>query len=147
MSAIATYRGITSYCKECWKIKSRLHRAENLERVQEYDRNRSALPHRVEARKAYAQTKEYKESVAKSQPEWIARNKEKRQAHILTGNAVRDGRLIKAPCEVCGNSEVDAHHDDYGKPMVVRWLCRTHHADYHKRLREHIRRRLIIADA
>lgn len=42
------------------------------------------------------------------------------------------GKINKMPCEVCGKEKVDAHHDDYMKPLDVRWLCRTHHLEYHK---------------
>lgn len=42
--------------------------------------------------------------------------------------AVKSGRLVKQPCEVCGLTAVQAHHDDYSKPLDVRWLCITHHA-------------------
>lgn len=45
--------------------------------------------------------------------------------------AYRTGRLVSQPCEVCGAVKTDAHHDDYDQPLVVRWLCRTHHSAQH----------------
>lgn len=40
--------------------------------------------------------------------------------------------LVRLPCEICGNEVAQAHHDDYSKPLDVRWLCTTHHAEWHK---------------
>jgi len=37
------------------------------------------------------------------------------------------GILVPLPCEVCGSEDVERHHQDYSKPMLVRWLCRPHH--------------------
>jgi deoxycytidylate deaminase len=54
-----------------------------------------------------------------------------RKAHVILGNAVRDKRVVKQPCEVCGSTIVQAHHDDYSKPLEVRWLCVPHHNEHH----------------
>ena len=53
-------------------------------------------------------------------------------ARYQTSRMIASGELIKAPCEVCGSLEVQAHHDDYNKPSEVRWLCRKHHVQWHK---------------
>jgi len=51
-------------------------------------------------------------------------------------SAVRRGQLVRQPCERCQTSIfVDAHHDDYGKPLDVRWLCRIHHRERHRELK------------
>jgi hypothetical protein len=30
---------------------------------------------------------------------------------------------------------VDAHHDDYARPLDVTWLCRRHHQQRHAEMR------------
>ena len=60
-------------------------------------------------------------------------------AVVKVSKAVRAGKLIPQPCEVCGVSKtasdgrraVHAHHDDYSKPLEVRWLCKQHHDELH----------------
>jgi hypothetical protein len=47
-------------------------------------------------------------------------------------HAIKKGLLVKKPCEVCGAKRVEAHHDDYRKPLSVRWLCSTHHREHHR---------------
>lgn len=57
---------------------------------------------------------------------------EKTRARNMVRNAIRDGRLYKKPCERCGQKDdVEAHHDDYSKPLEVIWLCVKHHAERH----------------
>lgn len=41
--------------------------------------------------------------------------------------AVTAGKIEKLPCDICGSSKVEAHHQDYNKPFDVVWLCRRHH--------------------
>ena len=65
---------------------------------------------------------------------------EKYAAKVLTNNAIKRKRLVKQPCEICGDTNVHAHHDDYYKPLEVRWLCIKHHEAYHVEQRELILR-------
>ena len=41
--------------------------------------------------------------------------------------AIKSGKIIRMPCERCGEQKVEAHHDDYSKRLEVRWLCIKHH--------------------
>lgn len=60
------------------------------------------------------------------------------RVRALTRSYIKSGKLIKGLCEVCGiNEDVEAHHDDYNKPMDIRWLCRKHHREHHKFHVEH----------
>jgi hypothetical protein len=54
----------------------------------------------------------------------------RRKAITAVNNAIRDGRLERQPCEVCG-AQGQGHHDDYTRPLAVRWLCSQHHALEH----------------
>jgi hypothetical protein len=58
---------------------------------------------------------------------------EKARARWLIQQRLARGTLTRQPCEVCGDPKTDAHHDDYSKPLDVRWLCRAHHAELHRR--------------
>lgn len=44
---------------------------------------------------------------------------------------LKRGKIVKKPCEVCGSEKSQAHHDDYSKPLKVRWFCREHHLELH----------------
>lgn len=52
--------------------------------------------------------------------------------HKIVLKAVKSGELIRQPCQVCGYDKAIAHHDDYDKPLIVRWLCRSHHGLWHR---------------
>jgi ribosomal protein S27AE len=44
---------------------------------------------------------------------------------------VRRGAMTRMPCESCGTTKSQAHHDDYSKPLEVRWLCAKCHGRHH----------------
>lgn len=58
----------------------------------------------------------------------------KNRARCVVYRAVRAGRLERGPCEHADREcrgPVQAHHDDYDRPLVVRWLCALHHRRLH----------------
>jgi hypothetical protein len=122
----------TSRCKECTKAAVRANYRNNVDQYRAYEKTRSMAPHRVDARKAYAKTPHGLARGAIAKKRYIETNPVKRKAHNKVWLALRTGRLVPAPCEVCGATNTQAHHDDYSKPLDVRWLCTTHHAEWHR---------------
>lgn len=96
------------------------------------------MPHRVEARKHYAKTMTGRLKQNQVKERWEETNRHKRVANYLTGNAIRDGRLIKEPCFICG-ADAEAHHSMYDEPLAVTWLCDTHHKQVHVEHRARLR--------
>lgn len=110
-----TKDGLMKYCKNC----DRLYRR----------KMRKAHPETYKARdkRYYARHREEKLQYLK---QWRKSNKHKLDAHALVRQAIRRGVLTKQPC-FCGELQVDAHHEDYAKPLDVHWLCRRHHELIH----------------
>ncbi len=57
----------------------------------------------------------------------------KEGARGSVNRAIKNGTITRKPCEVCGTSDrIEAHHDDYSKPLDVRFLCQKHHNQHHR---------------
>lgn len=110
--------GHLNKCKECTKKDVRSSRLSNIDHYREYDRERGRLQHRV------ALNVEVTARRRKAHPE-------KMRAHSAVNRAVREGRLIKQPCLVCGDPKSHGHHEDYGRQLDVIWLCAVHHKQRH----------------
>lgn len=84
--------------------------------VQEYDRLRYHNPDR-------------KAKSAENSTRWRRDHPEAYRAQTAVNNAIRDRRLEKGPCSICGtDKDVHGHHKDYAKPLDVVWLCaKCHH--------------------
>ncbi|MBA4107886.1 MAG: hypothetical protein C0485_19310 [Pirellula sp.] len=65
---------------------------------------------------------------------WKAANPDKTKAVNLVRLAIDAGGIEKQPCCQCGHIRAEAHHDDYTKPLDVRWLCRRRHRRHHASL-------------
>jgi hypothetical protein len=53
------------------------------------------------------------------------------RARLMVRTAIASGKLKRQPCEQCGAPNAHGHHDDYSKPLDVRWLCPPCHAAHH----------------
>jgi hypothetical protein len=117
----------------------------DFEHKRDYWRKQNAKPRSRAARKRYAATAKGKAATGRyiRSPEakilrqqailrWREANPEKYAAQRLLFNALRRGLIVREPCEICGALEVEAHHEDYSKPLQVRFLCRRHHREYHR---------------
>lgn len=100
-------------CKSCTRGDVRANRAAKREYYIAYDRQRTNTTARI----------------AESKKRHPARHR----ARVHVRNAIVRGKLTRGPCELCGDTEAQAHHDDYAQPLAVRWLCRKHHAELHRR--------------
>ena len=102
--------GHLNKCKACTKSDATQHRADNIERIRAYDRARGSR-----------QSPEYLR-------EWRRKNPEKYRAHRLVATNLKNPGV----CSECPSTfHVEAHHDDYSKPLDVRWLCAVCHKQHH----------------
>ncbi len=121
--------GHLNKCKECTKRDVAENYIARHEQYVRYDHERSVLPHRRLAVKRYAAA--HPEIINKGHQRYRMRYPDKYIAHSKLNNAIRDGRLVRQPCQVCGSPKAEAHHTDYFKPLDVKWLCRKHHLMEH----------------
>ena len=129
----ASKDGLSAKCKSCQSEYDKL-RANNPDRVlarELYQKTDAGIEALNRARKKYAANNKGKiYEVTKSYRE---NNKKKYRAHGKIAYEIKMGNLTKKPCEICGSiSNLNAHHDDYDKPLDIRWLCSKHHAEWHK---------------
>ena len=126
--------GFVNKCKECNKKDVSENYRKNIDHYKKYEKQRALLPHRVKARYDYSQTGQGKEKGNEAKKRWSENNAIKRGAATIVGNAVRDGRLKKQySCSECNISgvRIHGHHEDYAKPLEVRWLCSACHSEWH----------------
>ncbi len=114
-------RGHSYRCRVCCAQRVTRRRASDSdfrEKLRTAERARRATP--IAKKKMAIQRRKYD-----------AGNPKKRRVYERVKEAVRLGSLVRGACEVCGFLRVHGHHDDYNKPLIVRWLCPAHHAKWH----------------
>lgn len=111
--------GRLNACAECCKAANQANYRANFFTIRRYDKLRQQRPERRRANNSYS--RKHKQQ-----------HPDRKRARNALNNAVRDGRLVRKPCERCGTTrKVEGHHADYSKPLVVHWLCRgCHHLEH-----------------
>ena len=115
-----TKDGHLGKCKNCTKkdAKERYNSEEGREKVKKYEKERFKTQNRKD------KVREYRRKRSRLHPG-------KTKANAKVNNMIRDGKLKKLPCEICGDPKSQAHHPDYRKPLFVKWLCFKHHREEH----------------
>lgn len=57
--------------------------------------------------------------------------KTKAKVRATARHGVTRGKIERKPCAKCGTQKAEMHHEDYGEPLEVIWLCRPCHNDLH----------------
>jgi hypothetical protein len=128
--------GHLNKCKNCTRSDTRSRELQKLKDPKwvelELERHRKKAAKYRASGTAWVPTKKQKKAISLRYKE---KYPQKNYARIALNNAVRDGKVIKQPCEICGSTDSEGHHDDYMRPLNVRWLCPKHHAERHVELR------------
>jgi len=77
-----------------------------------------------------------KKSITQRVRDWRSKYPEKRKAQADVFVALRNKTIKKQHCEICGCEKVEAHHEDYSKPLEINWLCKKHHIEADKKRRQ-----------
>lgn len=130
--------GYVSSCKIC---KKKSCHQQYLNRIEYYRKKHKEYSETKEAKeRAKIREKSYKNSLVwrkrrlSATRKWEKDNPIKFRALSILRNEVRSKRMIKPKkCSNCCKKKlINAHHDDYSKPLEVRWLCNQCHWDWHK---------------
>ena len=135
--------GHLNKCIDCTKKDTFGITDEDIEKRKKRDRNRKNADIRVENNKKRLQllkieNPEKYEKIQQQKRDWNVKNKHKKNAHLKVQRAIIKGSIIRLyNCEHCNTDDkLQAHHNDYNKPLEVIWLCIKCHAKEHIRLRE-----------
>lgn len=120
--------GRLNQCKGCASLYAKRNRV----KYRDYHRKYQRLPRCVEVSRIYDKTDARKKSRRLAAFNYKKKNPIKYKARKLLNCAVISGKVEKFPCEVCGCLKVHGHHENYEKPLDVRWLCPKHHKKFHR---------------
>lgn len=126
--------GACGSCKECVKESARRNRAEKIEYYRQYDKDRAKNKNRIASTKRYRESDLGKSTAQAGNARYRKNHKDRYDAHKRVTAAILSGKLVRPDfCTICGSrGKIEAHHDDYTKPLSVTWMCERCHKDRHQ---------------
>ena len=114
--------GHVNKCKKCNKKDVSENYQKNIDYYRAYEKT-------AERRKSH------NERQLANQKKYRSKNNKKYKVHGIVARAMKSGKLVNPRiCEKCGSkNHIVGHHDDYDKPLEVRWLCQACHIDWHSK--------------
>ena len=111
-------------------------RSKNREKINTYQREWRKNNPLIRGKSVREYNREYnkkwrKENGYHNEIKWMLEHELERKAQGKLRDRVRRGKIKRMPCEICGEKRSQGHHDDYNKPLEVRWLCALHHKRHH----------------
>jgi hypothetical protein len=132
--------GYLNKCKLCTRKDNVSNRISKIDKIQEYDRIRCRTEERYKKNAEFNIRYNKTDKGKLAHKKWIDKNRNKREAHYILNNAISKGEIVKGKCEQCKSVKTEAHHEDYSKPLEVKWLCNKHHTSLHRLEREQKRK-------
>jgi hypothetical protein len=68
--------------------------------------------------------------------DWRWRQRRRLFASLCVNHALKIGLLERGRCVQCNKPGAHAHHPHYDKPLLIRWLCSSHHSSLHSSRRD-----------
>lgn len=132
--------GLQYWCKVCLRAVMKVYRpdpvrlAANQRRYQEKHRDKI-----LEYQRRYRAAN--REKLRRLNSLYDRRRRERDAIKVAARRAIRNEirkcKDFRGPCLICGSRErVEAHHEDYLRPLDVMWLCKTHHLEMHREKRK-----------
>ena len=69
--------------------------------------------------KNYYQTHEEQRKIKGDRASIYNKSKDRIRIYVRVSDYIKQGKIIKKPCEVCGDKNVHGHHKDYSKPLEL----------------------------
>ena len=113
-------------CKSCYKTRA----------SKRYRENPQVYVLKKESIYQYFKTEKGRATWNRASKKGRLLHPEKWNARYLVKRAIAKGIIVKQPCFICGETDVQAHHEDYSKPLEVIFLCRNCHYKRHQIIKQ-----------
>lgn len=119
--------GYRTNCRDCEHLVNKEFREKNKDELKVKRRKRTGAQPKRYCTNPIRQ--KLNENVYRSQKKYP----EKRAARTFLNSYIKMGKIVKPDCcEMCLKKiRVEGHHEDYSKPLDVKWVCKRCHTDIH----------------